>query len=39
MQNFKFFKFSNKIVCKFKKFDNDEFENDKNERKNKKYVT
>ena len=39
MQNFKFFEFSNEIVCKFEKFDDDEFENDENERKNKKHMT
>ena len=39
MLNFEFFEFLNEIACRFKKFDNDEFENDKNKRKNKKYVT
>ena len=39
MQNCKFFKILNEIVCKFEKFDNDEFENNENERKNTKYVT
>ena len=39
MLNFKFSKFSNKIVCKSEKVDDNEFENDENKRKNKKNVT
>ena len=39
MQNFKFFECSNEVVSKLEKFGDNEFENDKNERKNKKYVS
>ena len=39
MQNIEFFEFSNKTVCKFEKFDDDKFENDKNKRKKKEYIT
>ena len=39
MYDFKFLEFSNEIVCKFEKFEDDKFENDENERQNKKYVT